>query len=135
MAERLLHRCRAIDGITVSENERLRAESLALPGYRVWRINKYSREFLRQLRPGYDVIIDNNPASFACCAFHFAVMLDNYQWALAPGGELLTDQRGLHWVAGDRGWRMTFEDLASAGHRFGLRAAKLTDAVFSLRRE
>ena len=60
--------------------------------------------------------------------------MDNYRWALAPGGELLTHERGLRWVAGDRRWRMTFEDLARAGQRFGLRARRVTGSVFALSR-
>lgn len=135
LALRLHPHCRAIDGLTVSENELRQGKTFALPNYRVWRVNKYGREMLRALQPGYDVIIDNNPASFACCAFHFSILLDNYRWALAPGGEMLTAQRGLRWVAGDRVWRMTFNDLAEAGYRFGLRATMVTDDVYSLRRE
>jgi hypothetical protein len=134
LALRLAGRCRSIDGITVSEPERRLAESLGAPGYRVFVANKYTRELVRVLSPGYQVIIDNNPGSFACCAYHFASMLDNYRWALAPGGELLTDQRGLHWVVEDRRWRMTFDDLTATGQRFGLQAARLTDTVYALKR-
>jgi hypothetical protein len=125
LAARLLGRCGGIDGLTVCEAERRHAESLGLAGYRVFRANKYARDVVRSLTPGYGFIIDNNPASYACCAYHFAQMLDNYRWALAPGGELLTHQRGLHWVAGDRRWRMTFDDLAAAARRFGLSARRV----------
>jgi hypothetical protein len=134
LAFRLQGHCRSIDGITVSERERVRAESRGIADYRVLRVNRYSLEFARRVQPGYDIIIDNNLASFACCCFHFAVLLHTYRWALAPRGEILTDQRGMNWVVGDRRWRMTFNDLAAAGRRFGLRAAKVTDSVYSLQR-
>lgn len=135
LALRLSSRCRAIDGITVCKEELERAESLRLPTYHVYRINKYARDFLTRLEPGYDIVIDNNPASFACCRYHLAVMMENYRWALSPGGELLTAQRGMRWVAGNRDWRMTFKDLAALGERFDLRATRVTDSVYSLRRQ
>jgi len=135
LAEKLHDRCRSIDGITVSNEELKRAESLRLPGYSVYFINKLTRDFVIQLKPGYDIIVDNNPASFSCCRYHFAAMMDNYRWALAPGGELLAAQRGMRWTAGDRRWRMTFDDLVTLGQRFGMRATRLTDVVYSLRRE
>jgi len=135
LARRFHGRCRSIDGITVAENERLHADELKLPNYKVYRVNKFSREFTLTLEPGYQLIIDNNPASYACCAYHFAAMMENYRWAVAPGGALLTDQRGLHWVAGDRRWRMKYEDLAAVGKRFGMTATRITQDVFSLRRD
>ena len=63
--------------------------------------------------------------------------LDNYRWALASGGELLTAQFGMAWLVWvcDRAWRMTFDDLKAVGRRFDLSARRVTDAVYALRRE
>ena len=134
LALRFHGRCQAIDGLTVAERELTRGIGLGLPNYRVHLLNKYSRDFLTTLQPGYDVIVDNNLASYVCCAFHYARMLDHYRWALAPGGEILTDQRGMGWVVRDQRWRMTYDDLAKVGARFGLQSLRVTDDVYALRR-
>jgi hypothetical protein len=134
LAVRFHARCLAIDGVTLAEAELSRAQALRLDRYRVWRANKYGSDFSRLLEPGYDYIIDNNPASFACCRFHFARMLDHYRWALRGGGRILTDRQGLDWVAEDPRWAMTFADLAESGDRFGLRALRLTESIYALER-
>jgi hypothetical protein len=134
LALRFHARCEKIDGLTMAEPERHRAQALAIASYQVFRVNKYSRDLARFLRPDYHLIIDNNLASFACCVYHFALMLDTYRWALAPGGLILTDEQGMRWVCGDRGWRMTFSDLVEAGRRFGLQAVRLTSSVYALSR-
>lgn len=132
LALRLHLRCLAIDGLTMAPEEKTRAESLRLLNYTVLLLNKYGLEFARRLRPGYAWIVDNNPASFACCRYHYARMLENYRWALAPGGRILTHRRGLDWVALDRRWHLTFDDLAASASRFGLRAVKLEDDLIAL---
>jgi hypothetical protein len=134
LAARFHERCRAIDGVTLAEPELRHALSLGLARYRVWLCNKYSVELGRVIHPGYDFIIDNNPASFACCLFHFARMMDHYRWALRPGGQILTDQRGLDWVAASPSWRMTFEDWSRLADRFELRAVRLTETVYAMER-
>jgi hypothetical protein len=132
LAYRFHLRCRAIDGLTIMPAERARAESLRLLGYTVLELNKYSVEFTRRLTPGYDWIIDNNPASFACCRYHHARLLEHYHWALGPRGRVLTHRRGLDWVALDRRWHMSFNDLAAAASRLGLKAVKLTAEIYAL---
>lgn len=133
LAKRFSSRCRHIDGITVSQNELDMAQATGIPNYRSFLINKYHRDFLR-LEPGYDVIVDNNLASFVCCLYHLAQMFEHYRWALKPGGRILTDQRGMDWVVRDRRWRMTADDLNHAGARFGFTATRLTETVFALMR-
>ena len=135
LALRLHHCCRAIDGITVTAQEAARAQSLHLSHYRVFLLNKYSVNFVRTLQPGYTWIIDNNPNSFACCRFHYARMLESYRWALAPGGQVLVHRRGLSWVAADKRWHASFDDLSAAASRFGLRADRIGDDISSLIRE
>jgi hypothetical protein len=132
LALRFHHRCAQIDGLTVIEREKARADALGLPNYSVFLLNKHGREFLQWIQPGYEWIVDNNPASYVCCRYHFARMLENYRWALAPGGRILTHRRGLGWVARDPRWHMTMRDLAAAGARFGFRALKLTEMICAL---
>ena len=99
LALRFHDRCARIDGLTVIEREKVRADALGLRNYSVFLLNKHGSEFPNRLQPGYEWIVDNNPASYVCCRYHFARMLENYRWALAPGGRILTHSRGLGWVA------------------------------------
>jgi hypothetical protein len=135
LARRFISKARGIDGLTIAPAELEHAHAIGLPGYRVFLVSKYAPEVLRHVESDYDIIVDNNLASFACCTFHFARMLDSYRACLAPGGRLLTDKLGMYWVAGDERWRMTFEDLEAAGKRFKLRAIRLTDSVYALERD
>ena len=83
----------------------------------------------------YDYIVDNNLASYACCKYHFHLMLDSYLACLRPGGRILTDQRGMDYSVGDdHRWRLSFDDLVALGDRFPIVAGRLTDTVYELRR-
>ncbi|MFL6277591.1 MAG: hypothetical protein ACJ74G_20595 [Blastocatellia bacterium] len=121
-----------IDGVTVSRAEKAVADSQGIGNYAVYLLNKYSREFILTIKNRFDFIIDNNMASFACCKFHFYLMLDNYVWSLKPGGQILTDQRGMDWVIEEPRWKLTYEDLQALAEKFPLRAARLSDTVFSM---
>jgi len=72
LAQRFASRARRLDGLTVHQNEKTHADALGIPNYTVYVLNKYSPEFVSVLTKPYDVIIDNNLASFACCQYHFA---------------------------------------------------------------
>jgi hypothetical protein len=131
-ARRFAARVNLIDGLTVSDNEMRLAEAQAIGNYTVYFLNKYSREFILTLRNRYDFIVDNNLASFACCKFHFYLMLDNYVWSLKPGGSILTEQTGMDWVIEDPRWRLTFDDLCALEAKFPLKAARVSDTVYSM---
>src|SRR5215467_13536755 len=64
LAQRFASRARRIDGLTVSPQEKAHAEALGLPNYTVYVLNKYSPAFGVVLTQPYDVIIDNNLATF-----------------------------------------------------------------------
>lgn len=133
LAERFAPRVAHIDGLTISEAEQAQAESLGLPHYRVMTCSKYSRELILHLSPArYDFIIDNNLAGFACCKYHFYLMLDTYLWTLRPGGEILTDQRGMDWAYLDPAFILTFDDLKDLERKFPVQVRKLTDQVYVL---
>src|SRR5262249_2720798 len=72
-AQRFASRARRIDGLTVHQNEKTLADALGIPNYTVYVLNKYSPGFVSVITNTYELIIDNNLASFACCQYHFAV--------------------------------------------------------------
>jgi hypothetical protein len=131
-AQRFASRARRIDGLTVHQNEKTRADALGIRNYTVYELNKYSPEFVAVITQTYDFIIDNNLASFACCKYHFAVMVENYLRVLAPHGQILTCQIGMDAVHGEFGWVMTYADLVSLESRFPVRVSKLTDVVYAM---
>ena len=133
-AVRFAPRAALIDGLTVSEPEKVLADSLAIPDYTVHLLSKYSREFLTVIGNRYDYVVDNNLASYACCKYHFYRMLDNYLWCMEPGGRILTDQRGMDFtVEDDPRWRLTYEDLVGLEELFPLRVGAVTDTVYELK--
>jgi len=131
-AQRFASRARRIDGLTVHQNEKARADALEIPNYTVYVLNKHSQEFVSVIANTYDFIIDNNLASFACCKYHFTVMFDNYLRALASHGQLLTCQIGMDVYHGAFGWVMTYADLVSLEHEFPVRVSTLTDVVYAI---
>lgn len=134
LAQRLAHRADAIDGITVHAREKERADELHLANYRAFIINKHTRR-LADLPSPYDIIIDNNLASFACCMVHFSRMLRTYRQLLREGGFIITDQRGMDWtVDGNDEWKLNYDDLDALGENFGLAVFRLTDCVYALTR-
>jgi hypothetical protein len=121
-----------IDGLTVSPNEKSKADSLRIHNYTIYLLNKYSREFISTISNKYDFIIDNNLASFACCKYHFYLMLDNYLWSLKPNGKILTDQRGMNWSINDRGWILTYADLVGLEDKFPVKVSQITPVVYAI---
>jgi hypothetical protein len=131
-AQRFASRVHRIDGLTVHQNEKIYAETLGIPNYTVYVLNKHSAEFVSVLTHTYDFIIDNNLASFACCKYHFAVMCENYLRVLASHGRILTCQIGMDVYHGAFGWVMTYADLVSLEHTFPIHVSKMTDVVYAI---
>jgi len=134
LACRFASKVDAIDGLTISLAEKAHADALQIDKYTVYLLNKYSREFLVRIKNKYHFIIDNNLASFACCKFHFYLMLDNYVWALQPDGSVLTDQRGMDWVFEEPRWKLSYMDLVALEKKFPLKVSCITDTVYALQR-
>jgi hypothetical protein len=132
-AERFASRVNLIDGLTVSRNEKALADSFKIDNYTVYFLNKYGREFVLTIKNKYDFVVDNNLASFACCKYHFYLMLDSYIWSSKPGGQILTDQQGMDWVIEDPRWKLTYQDLLALENKFPVRVGRITDTVFSIR--
>ncbi len=134
-ARRFAGRARRIDGLTVNEAERALANSLGIANYTIYLVSKYGREFQGKIRRRYSFVVDNNLASFACCKYHFYRMFDNYLGCLAPGGSILTDQRGMDFtVEDDPRWKLSYADLVALEGKFPLRASRVTDTVYALAR-
>jgi hypothetical protein len=132
LAHRLASRVRRIDGLTLSPQEKAHAEALGLPNYTVYVLNKYSPAFGTVLTQPYDVIIDNNLASFACCRVHFSGMLRQYLHALTPHGQILTCQLGMEAYQEDCGWRLTYADLVRLERHFPMQVSQLTALVYAM---
>lgn len=126
----------AIDGITIQNQEYKKGRELGIANYRVFLLNKYSAVMPAILGASYDVIIDNNPSSFACCRKHFYTMLNNYVLLLKPGGEIITDKLGLGWsvTENDLRWRLTPEHWIKIGSYFKLQPVRYDESVLALRK-
>ena len=133
-ARRFAGRAHLIDGLTVSPNEKTLGDSFKIPNYTVHLLNKYAREFVTTIVHKYRFVVDNNLASFACCKYHFYLMLDNYVWALEPGGLILTDQHGMDWVIEDPRWRLSYDDLAALENKFPVMARRISESVFAIQK-
>jgi len=134
-AERFAPEAGLIDGITVCQSEVARARSLHIPNYTVYFLNKYGRDFSLTLKNRYDFVIDNNLASYACCKYHFYRMLDNYLWAMKPGGRILTDQRGMDFTVEEKRWILSYQDLEALEKKLPVRVSRITDTVYSIASE
>jgi FkbM family methyltransferase len=135
LASRFAPRVEVVLGTTIHDEERLHAESLGLANYSVVVANKYSNNMDR-VSGRYDFIIDNNPASFACCLFHFARMLVAYVDLLSDGGLLLTAEPGMRWVVtnNDPNWALSLNDWRSIGEIAGMPLEDLGGSVYAMRR-
>ncbi|MDP2311891.1 MAG: hypothetical protein Q8P41_03235 [Pseudomonadota bacterium] len=132
LAVKFAARVERIDGITVLEDEHATALALGLPNYHVWTMNKHATA-LAGLAGPYELIVDNNPGSFACCERHFRFTLATYARLLAPGGRVVTDERGARWRQ-PGGLSVRWRRWAREGRAIGLVAERLTDTVWALRK-
>ncbi len=87
-----------IDGISINVHEINKGKKA---GYRnLWLFNKYDPK-LFPLLSTYDIIVDVNPKSFACCLYHFWSYMRNILSRLKPGGKFYSSEDGLNWVQTD----------------------------------
>jgi hypothetical protein len=132
LAQRFASRVRGIDGLTAHQNEKTFADVLAIANYAVYVLNKYSGKMISVLSHTYDLIIDNNLASFACCKTHFFVMIENYLSVLRSQGRILTCQIGMDAYHDELGCTMTYADLVGLESQFPVLVSKLNDVVYAL---
>ena len=87
-----------IFGITISKNEINHAKKLSLKGYNVFLLDKYSINFMNYFKNyRFDIIVDPNLKSYACCEESFKFMFKNFSTLLTNNGIIITSRRGMNW--------------------------------------
>ena len=137
---RLLDGSARVVSVTVARGEFEHAQSLGLRDYRVHLLNKHSRDFAERFAAaGFDCVLDNNLASFACCQRHLERYFDALARLLKPGGFVLTHWLGMQWTL-DVGvddvetvWRLDAAKLEAIAGAFGFQVEREGE-LFFLRR-
>lgn len=127
---------RYMAGITLQPEEIAKAKALNIANYDPRQLNKFDAGLGRAFATRFDVIIDNNPASYACCLSHFAMMMRSYFDMLKPGGMMLTDAMGLEWVSSpnDKRWSLSVADWWQLAEIFGFERVDFDGQVAGVRR-
>ena len=87
-----------IDGVSISNNEIVKANNLKISNYKVYLKNKYSSgDLILDKINFYDFIIDNNLKSFACCDNAFEDLIKKYKKYLKKDGSIISSFRGMNW--------------------------------------
>ena len=87
-----------ITGITISEKEVKKANSMNLINYQAYLLDKYSSQFKNFLdKNTFDLIIDTNLKSYTCCQETFEFMIRNIFKSINPNGMLITSINGMKW--------------------------------------
>ena len=93
-----LNKYSLINGISISSNEILFAKNLNIKNYNVFFKNKYEfNTFYNFSKYKYDIIIDANIKSFACCEKAFQHLMQQYFDILNIDGFIITNRRGMNW--------------------------------------
>ena len=87
-----------IDGISLSKNELDLAKKSNIDNYEVFFQNKYCQNnILSKILNFYDIIIDVNIKSFACCDKAFVNLFKTYSKILNINGIVITSKAGMKW--------------------------------------
>ena len=87
-----------IDGISLSKNELDLAKKSNIDNYEVFFQNKYCQNnILSKILNFYDIIIDVNIKSFACCDKAFVNLFKTYSELLNNNGIIITSKSGMKW--------------------------------------
>ena len=93
-----LNKYSLIDGISISSKEILFAKNLNIKNYDASFKNKYEfNTFYNFSDYKYDIIIDANIKSFACCEKSFLHLMQQYFDILNFDGFIITNIRGMNW--------------------------------------
>ncbi len=93
-----LNKYSLINGISISSNEILFAKNLNIKNYNVSFKNKYEfNTFYNFSDYKYDIIIDANIKSFACCEKSFLHLMQQYFDILNFDGFIITNIKGMNW--------------------------------------
>ena len=87
-----------IDGISLSKNELDLAKKYNIDNYEVFFQNKYCQNnILNKDLSSYDIIIDINIKSFACCDKAFVNLFKTYSEILNNNGMVISSKAGMKW--------------------------------------
>jgi hypothetical protein len=87
-----------VTGITISKKEIDYGNSLKIKNYNILFCDKYSLKFKKKFQNNqFDLIIDTNLKSYACCQNGFIFMMDNFFRILRPNGKIITSIYGMKW--------------------------------------
>lgn len=86
-----------IVGITIAKEEFYFAKKLKLNNYKIYMINKYSKKLKILSKNKFDIIIDANLKSYACCQNAFKTMFSFFAIILKKNGFIISNKRGMSW--------------------------------------
>jgi len=87
-----------IYGITISNIELQHAKLKNKINYKVYYCNKFSKQLVKIFRKKkFDIVIDNNLKSYACCQKSFNYMFKNITFLLKKDGLIITTKNGMFW--------------------------------------
>jgi hypothetical protein len=136
LGQRFAPRVAKVLATTLHDEEKVFAERLSIDNYDVLRANKFSDD-MDCIEGHYDIIVDPNPSTFACCLFHFARMMISYADLLKnEGGLFITEKRGLSWVSTDNdpNWSLGWIDWVRIGDILQMPVVQVTERVYSMQR-
>jgi len=87
-----------IDGVSLSGSEIINGQKKKIKNYKIHFLNKFSEKTLfKKKLDHYDIIIDVNLKSYACCDIAFNHLFKQYLKMLKPKGIILTGKNGMRW--------------------------------------
>jgi len=87
-----------IDGVSLSGSEIINGQKKKIKNYKIYFLNKFSKKTLFNKKLShYDIIIDANLKSYACCNIAFNHLFKLYLKMLKPKGIILTGKNGMKW--------------------------------------
>jgi len=87
-----------IIGITISQNEIKHASTKHISNYKYFFLNKYKSNSLDIFKDKkFNIIIDTNIKSFACCDKAFINLFEQYANSLDSNGYIISHTNGLTW--------------------------------------
>jgi len=93
-----LKKYKKIDGISLSGSEIHYGLNQNIKNYNIYHLNKFSKKSLFNNKlNSYDLIIDVNLKSYACCNVAFKHLFKQYLKMLNPKGIIITGKKGMKW--------------------------------------
>ncbi len=87
-----------IDGVSLSGSEIINAQKKKIKNYKIYFLNKFSKRTLFNKKLNhYDIIIDVNLKSYACCDIAFNHLFKQYLKMLKPKGIIISGKNGMRW--------------------------------------